>query len=492
MRLLPRALAAGLTGLLGLALARPFGAGERELSPDAPALSLRKEEPSDLLQKARARGYATLDDCFQAATRRSERTARAEEDYLQARLLKVTARGAVLPRVTLEDNYYRQNSVSLPGCTSGGFACTDTRNQALLRLEQPIFSGFRDRSFLAFSANNTEAFRYRAEDARRVLYGSLAQVFYSALQREGEVKTLEDSLTVERERFREIQARHEAGLARKTEVLLVQSQLAEDESKLTRARNELQVVREQLSFLMAVQLDLPLHDDPDVPGSAEKAFGNDSVAPALDERIREAAAQRSDVREREKSVEAARYQVLLARGEYYPTLSLEADAILSRQNYSPFAQETDWTAEVDLSFPLFDGGRIRANVATAQSKLRQAILERDELVRQVGLEVQSAWLTFRSDGAQLATLEASVASADENDRLVREEYRNGLATNLEVITGHNQLLSSRLELEHQRYQVKLDWVALRLAQGLLPGTSSPPSLPSAAAPPAGGDASRIP
>jgi len=140
----------------------------------------------------------------------------------------------------------------------------------------------------------------------------------------------------------------------------------------------------------------------------------------------------------------------------------------------PFSQATDWTAQINFSFPLFDGGRIRANVATARSKLQQAILDRDELARQIGVEIQNAWLTLESDRAQLETLEKSVASADENDRLVREEYRSGLATNLEVITGHNQLLSARLDLERQKYQVKLDWIALKLAQGLLPGSVNTP------------------
>ena len=221
---------------------------------------------------------------------------------------------------------------------------------------------------------------------------------------------------------------------------------------------------------MALPLDLPLRDDVTVP-ETETPSSETSLAPAGPDPsalVQEALAHRSDVRQREKTAEAARYQVAVARGEYYPSLSLDATAILDRHNYSEFAQRTDWTAELNLTLPLFDGGRIGAGVATAESRHRQAILDLEELKRQVGIDVHSAWLTLQSDLAQVKTLETSVTSADENHRLVREEYRSGLATNLEVITGQNQLLSARLELERQRYQVKLDWIALRLAQGLLP------------------------
>ena len=91
-----------------------------------------------------------------------------------------------------------------------------------------------------------------------------------------------------------------------------------------------------------------------------------------------------------------------------------------------------------------------------------------ELARQVELDVKDTFLTLQSDAATLATLEASVEAADENSRLILEEYRQGLATNLEVIAGQNQLLSARLNQEHQKYQVRLDWVALKLVQGLVP------------------------
>jgi outer membrane protein TolC len=61
-----------------------------------------------------------------------------------------------------------------------------------------------------------------------------------------------------------------------------------------------------------------------------------------------------------------------------------------------------------------------------------------------------------------------VQSADENYRLIQEEYRAGLATNLEVLAAQNQFLSARLDNDRQHYLVKLDQVGLEVAQGLLP------------------------
>jgi outer membrane protein len=430
--------------------------------------------PMDPITQARTRGSLTLTDSFLVAAGSNERVGIAHEDLNQSRLLRKSATAEVLPQITLEDDYYRQETVDLvPGSSANAFSFADNRNELRVALSQPIFHGLRDRYFLKYTRSNIEASLHGLEEARRALYASVAESFYTALQRQGEIEALEDTVQLGRERYREVQARNEAGLARRTEVLLVKSQLEENESSLTRSRNLLVVARQQLAYWMTVSVDLPLHDDLPLPEPPVPAAGDPAQEGTIQSMIEVAESSRSDLLRQEKEVESARNQVAVARGEHLPTLDLSANAYLDRTNYSTFAQETDWSAELNFTMPLFDGGRTRANVLSMTSKLRQAELSYSELLRQVELDVRNAFLTLQSDLATLITLDASVAAADENYRLVQEEYRSGLATNLEVIAGQNQLLSARLNQEHQKYQVRLDWVTLQLAQGLQPAGPSP-------------------
>ncbi len=129
--------------------------------------------------------------------------------------------------------------------------------------------------------------------------------------------------------------------------------------------------------------------------------------------------------------------------------------------------------ELKLAVPIFEGGRIRADVAGANSSLRQAELDLSQQERRVRTQVETAWRELLSDMGIVTSLESRVASAEENYKLVQEEYRSGLATNLEVFTAQNQLLSGRLDLERRRYLVKVDWIALKVTQGLLPGPGVP-------------------
>ncbi|MBI4161013.1 MAG: TolC family protein, partial [Acidobacteria bacterium] len=216
-------------------------------------------------------GTLTLGDCFRIAAANSERVGRAREDYHQAVALGRTARAGVLPRLSLEDVYFRQNEVEITptGGVGSAFTFADSRNDLFLRLTQPIFSGLRDRNFLASARESIEASRHGIDEARRLLYADLAQAFYTALQRQAEVATLEDSVAVQRERLREVGARQEVGLARRTEYLLVEAQLGEDEAELTRARNDLQVAGARLTFLMGGSPEAPLRDDLILPVALE-------------------------------------------------------------------------------------------------------------------------------------------------------------------------------------------------------------------------------
>ncbi len=409
---------------------------------------------------------ATLEGLFRIAAARSERIGRAREEHNRAVATRRSLLAGVLPNLTLEDVYFRQNEVEIApsGGVGSAFSFNEDRNDLYLSLQQPLFSGFRERNLLRSASHGLDATRIAIDEARRLLYADVAQAFYTALQRQGEAGVLEDSVAVQRERLREVRARQEVGLARRTELLLAEAQLAEDESELVRARNDEAIALRRLSFLVGEPVGEALADAVVLPE-------NIRAEPAG---VEEAVAARSDMRELEKRVEAARYRVAAARGEFAPSIDLEARAYLDRQNVSTFAAETDWTAELTFSLPVFDGGQARASILSAAADLQQVTLDRDERARQIALDIDSAWRTLQSNLARQKMLETSVASADENYRLVSEEYRSGLATNLEVITAQNLLLSSRLDLQRQRYQVKLDWVALQLARGALPAAEAAP------------------
>lgn len=401
----------------------------------------------------------TLADAWRITLTQSERIARAAEGYLQSLAAQDQAIAAVLPTLNVVGTQFYQDTVPA-SFTSGIVPTSANRRQMALVLTQPIFHGLREWAAWRLAKANTEGARSAFDTESRLLFQTVAQTFFTTLFFERQQKILEDALKNSRDRLREMKARQEQGIARKTEVLLIETQVASDEAQLNRGRQALDVSRAQMAFLLGRPLAVGIEDDvaePPVP---------DDLAPLL---LR-ALDGRSDLKERQAALRAAGEQVSIINGEYAPSLDFSGNYYAYRANYSAFQKEINWDALFTLTFNLYQGGDVRARAAIAESQARQAQLSRDELVRQIETDVRTAHLTWRADRELIVTLETRERTSRENYNQVVTEYRQGIAgvSNLEVLVAQNQYLSAQLELERARLQSKLDWFQLENAQGRIP------------------------
>jgi outer membrane protein TolC len=424
---------------------------------DDPARDRRPSE--DHWRRVDERKRMALSDAWRITQTQSERIARAAEGYLQTLAVQDQALAAILPTVSVSAIQFYQDSV--PSSFSSGVVTTSpNRRQVALTVTQPIFHGLRELAARRQAQAQTEGARALFETERRLLFQVVAQTFFTSVFYERQQRVLEDALRNSRDRLREMRARQEQGIARKTEVLLIETQAASDEAQLNRGFQALELARAQMAFLLGRPLTVALEDDLIEP----------PVPPDPAPLTLRALAERSDLREREAAVRAADEQVAIVTGEHYPALDFSGNYYAYRANYSAFQKEVHWDALFTLTFYLYQGGDVRARTVLAESQARSARLSRDELRRQIETDVRSAHLTWRTDRELIATLESRERASRENYAQVTAEYRQGIAgvSNLEVLVAHNQYLSAQLELERSRLQSKLDWFQLENAQGRIP------------------------
>jgi len=388
--------------------------------------------PSEAVWKdVAARKVLNLSDAYRITLAQSERIARAAEVFLQSVAVQDQLVAGMLPKLDLQGIQYYQDRV--PGSVSSGIVTTSSSHRlAALTLSQPLFHGLRDFAAFKSAQYGTEAAKNAFETERRLLFQLVAQAFFTMLFFESQQKILENALRNSTDRLREMRARQAQGIARKTEVLLIETQVASDEAQLNRGRQSLELARTQIAFLLGKPLTVPLADD-----LVEPPIPSDPL-PLLQRALEE----RSDLREKRAAVTSAEYQVDVVTGENLPTLDLNANYYLYREKYSAFQQEIDWDALFTLTFNLFKGGDIRARTVQAESQLRVSQLLRDELVRQIEADVRSALTTWTLDRDLITTLETRERTSRENFTQVQSEYRQGIAgvSNLEVLVAQNQYL----------------------------------------------------
>ena len=177
--------------------------------------------------------------------------------------------------------------------------------------------------------------------------------------------------------------------------------------------------------------------------------------------------RRPDIRAAERDVAAATADIGVATADLYPKISLTAAPALVS---TALASLLDWGSRsysvgASLLWPLFDGGKARANIAVADAKQEQALIAYRKSVLTALKDVEDALSRTQSDRRRLADLDRSHEAISRAEALSRTRYRGGLVTLSEVLTNEGKRLSVEKQMIETRGALARDGVALFKALG---------------------------
>jgi NodT family efflux transporter outer membrane factor (OMF) lipoprotein len=156
-------------------------------------------------------------------------------------------------------------------------------------------------------------------------------------------------------------------------------------------------------------------------------------------------ARRADVAAARWRVEAATQDVAGARSQFYPNVNLVAFAGFSSIGLDRLlgTGSEQWGLGPALHLPLFDGGRLRANLRGKSAELDAAIESYNavviDAVRDVADQLSSAQAIARQQAEQHAALAASENAYD----IARRRYEAGLGNFLSVLAAETAVLNQR-------------------------------------------------
>lgn len=153
--------------------------------------------------------------------------------------------------------------------------------------------------------------------------------------------------------------------------------------------------------------------------------------------------QRPDVRAAGYSLLAAAANTRAADALRYPSLNLSGtlglSSLTSSKLFSP--QTATAGAIAGIASPIFDGGRIRANIQANDAAEEQAYHAYRSTVLTALSETEDALIACRRTAERLAILEKAAAAAREADALARLRYQAGEIDFLIVLDAQRSLLS---------------------------------------------------
>jgi outer membrane protein, multidrug efflux system len=177
--------------------------------------------------------------------------------------------------------------------------------------------------------------------------------------------------------------------------------------------------------------------------------------------------RRPDIRAAEAQLAAATANIGVARAAFFPSLPLTGGAgILSTTFAGLFdAPGAGWNFSGPLTQPIFEAGRLRANLRLSQAQQQQALLTYQQTIQTAFRQVSDALIAYRKYRDFTLHQQLLTAAAEDAARLSDLRYRGGATSYLEVLTSQTNSFSAQLNLARARLNERLSLVQLYTALG---------------------------
>jgi multidrug efflux system outer membrane protein len=353
---------------------------------------------------------------------------------------------------------------------TGGRAATYNDFQVPLFFSYEIDAWGRVRRSLESARDVHQATEADLRFVRLSVEAAVALDYYSLRENDAEravldstIEQLQQALDVITNRFRE-------GLNSELEVKQAKTILDQTKAQA----QALDVQRSQLEHAIAV-LDGRAASDFSLPKAPFTGLPP-SIPPGLPSDL---LARRPDIAEADRFVAAATAQIGVARTAYLPQLSLtgflgfESTAtggLFSWQNAIASLGAAALT-------PVFNGGRIRADVDQAQAKYRESLGQYVKTVLTAYQEVEDQLAALRILSGEAQSEADAVEDARRAEEIAMNRYKAGLVGYLDVVFAETTLLSNeRVATQISGQRMVATVVLVKALGGGWLGVSAPPQL----------------
>jgi outer membrane protein TolC len=360
----------------------------------------------------------------------------AGENTLAARGLRWKELSDLLPNVTTRTTEtVQQQSLAalgfkLPNVPSviGPFNYLDARaywTQSLFNLKYID----QERS----AAQSLKASQYNYHDARELVVLAVGNGYLQALAGAARVDTAEAQVRTAQALYDKAVDQQKAGVAPAIDSLRARVELQARQQQLIVARND--YAKQKLSLSRVI--GLPLGQQFDL---TDKIPYEPLPAPDLNESLRRAYSSRSDYQAALAQLRAAQLARKAAAAGYFPSLDMEAD--YGDIGIKPATSNGTFHVAGTLTIPVFQGGRVHADVLQSEASLRQYRSQLEDLRGRIDNEVRTSLLDLAAAADQVEVAHSSVELAQQTLTQAQDRFAAGVADNLEVIQAQEALASA--------------------------------------------------
>ncbi len=296
------------------------------------------------------------------------------------------------------------------------------------------------------------------ENVRLIMTSELAADYFSVRELDAEIDVVRQALDFQQRDYDLVVRREKGGVASGLDV-------AQQATVLDATQAQLELLHEQrgqYEHAIAVLVGQPASTFK----LAEHVL--DTPPPAIPTGVPSDVLQRRpDIATAERQMASANAQIGVAKAAFYPVISLFGQGGASSRNIADLvsAPSAIWALGGQAVQPLFNGGRNRANLASARASYDQTVANYRQDVLVAFQQVEDALSNLNTLHNAAQSQEKAVVDAQKALTIANNRYVGGITTYLDVVTAEETLLSNQRLMTQIRGQQMVNSVYLAKALG---------------------------
>ena len=406
----------------------------------------------------------TLAEAIALARQRNGTVRAAFLDLEAARSRRREAFAAFLPTVTPSFRYEASHSQIFTGPNRGRSDDTEALSQVTASW-RVLDSGEREWAFQSTRRLEEAAAASASQVLRNILF-TVHQQFYDALRNQELLKVSAAQVQRAQKILDQTQAQIDVGAAAKKDILQVRADFLNAQVDRLTAENRTAIAEADLKATIGLETLARL--DKLVPPVEPTTF---EEPPPLEQVIREGLANRPDLIAFRKRRDAQGYAVRTADRRKGLTWTLDTSY---NRAFSPDVTEFG-AATFLVSYPLFDGNRLKEQAKQEVLALRAQEAELTQSERDARAEIESAHAILRQDIQRVNAAKAAVVASRLNYEAALESQRLGAEGTdiITVLTAQVSLVTAESNYVDALYDYFISDVRLRLVTGRpIPGETA--------------------
>jgi len=439
---------AGLAVILGLsACATPTAAPQRP--DDIPAAFIEAYAPNSAAPAAdwwRDFGSVELSGLIDAALLGNPDLIMATERVRQAQAQVKIAGASLFPALSFGAGASRRETRGNADLGSSAFNASFNASY-----EADLWG--QNTSLARSSEFALRATRFDRETVRLTLVSGVASAYIQLLSLRARLAVARDNIAISERVFKVVSVRERNGAASSLDVARQQSALLGQQAAIL----PLEVQERQVLYALAILVGRPPQGFAAGAGSLLNLIVPE-VAPGLPASL---LVRRPDLASAEAQLASANANVAAARAALLPSISLTGSAGMASGSLHDLVNAPALAFSIGASLlqPIFDAGRLHAQVDIATSRERELVLGYRKAILAALVEVEDALAARSRLGSQELLLTQSLQQATRALRLAQVRYREGADDLIVLLDAQRTLFQTQdqvAQIRQSRLQAALD------------------------------------